>query len=58
MEQAVGVQGDAGAGVGGEDTERGLAGEVPGDGFYGNYKGYRANKEAGYRADASDGGLY
>lgn len=58
MEQAAGVSGDTGTGVGKEDAGKGFAGEVPGNGFYGDYKGYRANKEVGYRSDASDGGLY
>lgn len=58
MEQTAGVQGDADARVGGEDTGGGFAGKVSGDGFYGDYKGYRANKEAGYRPDASDVASY
>lgn len=58
MEQAAGVQGDAGTGVGREDAGRGFVGEVSGDGFYGDYKGRRATKETGYRFNASDGGLY
>lgn len=58
MEQAVGVQGDAGAGVGREDAGWGFAGEVSGNGFYGNYQGCTADKGAGYWFDASDGGLY
>lgn len=37
MEQAVGVSGYAGAGVGKEDAGGGFAGEVPGDGLYENY---------------------
>lgn len=48
MEQAVGVQGDAAAGVGGEDAGRGFAVEVPGDGFYGDYKVCTADKGVGY----------
>ena len=58
MEQAAGVQGDADARVGGEDTGGGFAGEVSGDGFYGNYEGCRADKGTEYRFDASDGELY
>lgn len=42
----------------GEDIRRGFAGKVPGDGFYGDYKGCRADKGVGYWFDASDGGLY
>lgn len=48
MEQAVGVSGHVGAGVGGEDAGRGFAGEVPSDGFYGDYESCRADKGTGY----------
>lgn len=58
MEQAAGVQGDANAGVGGEDAGGGFASEVSGDGFFGYYQGCRADKGVGYWFDASDGGLY
>lgn len=58
MEQAVGVPGDADAGVGKEDAGRGFAGEVPGYGFYGDYEECTAAKGAGYRFDASNGGSY
>lgn len=37
MEQAAGVQGDAGTGVGREDAGGGFVGEVSGDGFYEDY---------------------
>lgn len=58
MEPAVGVQGNAAAGVGGEDAGGGFAGEVSGDGFFGYYQGCRADKGVGYRFDASDGKSY
>lgn len=48
MEQAVGVSGDADAGVGKKDAGRGFAGEVSGDGFFGDYQGCTADKGAGY----------
>lgn len=43
MEQAAGVPGDVGTGMGKEDAGRGLAGEVPGDGLYGGYQGGTAD---------------
>lgn len=58
MEQAVGVLGYAGVGVGRKNTGGGFAGEVPGDGVSGDYEGCTAAKGAGYRYDASDGGLH
>lgn len=42
----------------GEDEGRRFTDKVSGDGFYGDYQGCRAKGEAGYRFDASDGGLY
>ena len=44
--------------MGKEDAGWGFVGKVPSDGFYGDYQGCRADKGAGYRFDASDGGLY
>lgn len=58
VESAVGVPGDANAGVGKEDAGRGFVGEVPGEGFYGDCQGCTADKGVGYRYDASDGWLY
>lgn len=34
--------------MGRKDARGGFAGEVRGDGFYGDYKGCRADKETGY----------
>lgn len=34
--------------MGGEDAGRGFAGEVPSDGFYGDYEGHRVDKGVGY----------
>lgn len=48
MEQTAGVPGDADAGVGKEDAGRGFVGEVPGEGFYGDYQGCTADKGTGY----------
>lgn len=48
MEQAAGVPGDVGAGMGKEDAGGGFAGEVPGDGFYGGYQGCPADKGTEY----------
>lgn len=47
MEQDTGEQGLADAGMGGEDTEKKFAGEVPVNRFYGDYKERRADKGDG-----------
>ena len=43
-----GMPGYVGAGMGGEDAGGGLAGEVPGDGFYGGNEGGTAAAGSGY----------
>lgn len=48
MEQATGVPGDVGAGMGKADARGGFAGEVPGYGLYGDYEGGTANQGTGY----------
>lgn len=48
MESVVGVPGNAGAGMGEEDAGGGFAREVPGEGFYGDYKRCKADKGTGY----------
>lgn len=49
------MSGDADVGVEGEDAGKRFAGEVPGNGFYGDCQGCTADKGVGYRYDASDG---
>lgn len=58
MEQATGVPGDVGAGMGKADARGGFAGEVPGYGLYGDYEGGTANQGTGYWFGASDSGSY
>lgn len=52
------MHGDAGAEMEKEDAGRGFVGEVPSNGFYGDYKGYTVAKGAGYSFDASDCEVY
>lgn len=48
MESTAGMLGYAGAGMGREDAGRRFAGEISGDGFYGNNEGGTAVARGGY----------